>query len=155
MTLKSVKPLVFCRLGPIRVYIPRLGKGVGALEDSPEFSQGRVHFLPLPVCPGPTRSPCLLDDATAADAGGVRQQGARPPCKAHFPPGPRPAVAAIVPHMAGELQTVRLRRNHRMPVCCRVMRAAVAPDAGDVILGEPPSGQGASLTVRYVLPRPV
>ncbi len=45
-------------------------------------------------------------------------------------------------------------RNHRMPICCQVMRAALAPDAGDVILEEPPSGQGASLTIRYVLPRP-
>ena len=45
-------------------------------------------------------------------------------------------------------------RNHRMPVCCEVMRNALAPDAGDVVLEEPPSGQGASLTVRYVLPRP-
>ena len=45
-------------------------------------------------------------------------------------------------------------RNHRMPVCCEVMRGAFAPDAGDVIVEEPPSGQGASLTVRYVLPRP-
>lgn len=45
--------------------------------------------------------------------------------------------------------------NHRMPVCCQVMRGAYAPDAGDVILEEPPSGQGASLTIRYVLPQPV
>lgn len=45
-------------------------------------------------------------------------------------------------------------RNHRMPVCCEVMRGALAPDAGDAILDEPPSGQGASLTIRYVLPRP-
>jgi 5-methylcytosine-specific restriction protein A len=45
-------------------------------------------------------------------------------------------------------------RNHRMPVCCEVMRGAFAPDAGDLILEEPPSGQGASLTIRYVLPRP-
>lgn len=44
-------------------------------------------------------------------------------------------------------------RNHRMPVCCAVMRRALAQDAGDVILEEPPSGQGASLTIRYVLPR--
>jgi 5-methylcytosine-specific restriction protein A len=44
--------------------------------------------------------------------------------------------------------------NHRMPVCCQVMRAALALDAGDVIKAEPPSGQGASLTIRYVLPRP-
>jgi hypothetical protein len=46
-------------------------------------------------------------------------------------------------------------RNHRMPVCCEVMRGAFSPDAGDVILEEPPSGHGASLTIRYVLPRPV
>ncbi len=45
-------------------------------------------------------------------------------------------------------------RNHRMPVCCEVMRGAFASDAGDVIVEEPPSGQGASLTIRYVLPRP-
>lgn len=45
-------------------------------------------------------------------------------------------------------------RNHRMPACCGVMRAALAPDAGDVILEEPPSGQGACFTIRYVLPRP-
>ena len=43
--------------------------------------------------------------------------------------------------------------NHRMPVCCEVMRAAYAPDGGDIIVDEPPSGQGASLTIRYVLPR--
>lgn len=43
--------------------------------------------------------------------------------------------------------------NHRMPLCCRVMRDAVDRVAGDVILNEPPSGQGASLTIRYVLPR--
>ncbi len=45
-------------------------------------------------------------------------------------------------------------RNHRMPVCCEVMRGAFAPDVGDVILEEPTSGQGASFRIRYVLPRP-
>lgn len=45
--------------------------------------------------------------------------------------------------------------NHRMPVCCQVMRGAYAPDAGDVIVEERPSGQGATLTIRYVLPTPV
>jgi len=44
--------------------------------------------------------------------------------------------------------------NHRMPVCCEVMRGTLAPDAGDVILEQPPSGQGASLRIKYVLPRP-
>lgn len=43
--------------------------------------------------------------------------------------------------------------NHRMPMCCGVMRDVLAPDMGDVILEEPPSGQGARLTIRYVLPR--
>jgi 5-methylcytosine-specific restriction protein A len=43
--------------------------------------------------------------------------------------------------------------NHRMPMCCEVMRDAFAPDVGDAIVEEPPSGQGASLTIRYVLPR--
>jgi hypothetical protein len=42
--------------------------------------------------------------------------------------------------------------NHRMPICCAVMRGAYAQDAGDVIVEEPPSGQGATLTIRYVLP---
>jgi len=46
-------------------------------------------------------------------------------------------------------------RDHRVPVCCAVMKAAMATDYGDRVLPEPPSGQGASLTIRYVLPRPV
>ena len=45
--------------------------------------------------------------------------------------------------------------NHRMPNCCQVMRAAMAPDAGDRILQQPESGEGASVTIRYMLPRPV
>jgi len=44
-------------------------------------------------------------------------------------------------------------KNHRMPVCCEVMRRALATDAGDVVLEQPPNGQGARLTIRYVLPR--
>jgi hypothetical protein len=44
--------------------------------------------------------------------------------------------------------------NHRMPLCCSVMREAFNPRAGDVIVEEPPSGKGAKLTIRYVLPRP-
>ncbi len=46
-------------------------------------------------------------------------------------------------------------KDHRMPICCDVMRRALAADAGDVILEQPPRGQGASLTIRYVLPRPL
>jgi hypothetical protein len=42
--------------------------------------------------------------------------------------------------------------NHRMPVCCQVMRSEFKQDC-DIILEEPPSGQGASFTIRYKLPR--
>jgi hypothetical protein len=44
--------------------------------------------------------------------------------------------------------------KHRMPVCCCVMKEAISPESGDKVLNEPPSGQGSSLTIRYVLPRP-
>jgi len=43
--------------------------------------------------------------------------------------------------------------DHGMPICCSVMRSNMAPDAGDIVIAEPPSGQGASLTIPYVLPR--
>ena len=42
--------------------------------------------------------------------------------------------------------------DHRMPICCEVMRQAIA--ARDEIVDAPPSGKGARLTVRYRLPRP-
>jgi len=41
--------------------------------------------------------------------------------------------------------------NHRMPVCCSVMRQNMR--VGDTIVYEPPKGQGASLTIRYTIPR--
>lgn len=41
--------------------------------------------------------------------------------------------------------------NHRMPLCCYVMRKNMKPD--DAVLSEPPSGQGATLRIRYLLPR--
>jgi 5-methylcytosine-specific restriction protein A len=43
------------------------------------------------------------------------------------------------------------RNTQRMPVCCNVMRGAM--HRGDVIVSEPPKGQGATLTIRYELPR--
>jgi 5-methylcytosine-specific restriction protein A len=43
--------------------------------------------------------------------------------------------------------------DHRIPNCCRVMRGQLAIDYGDAVISEPPSGQGASLTIRYRLPR--
>lgn len=41
--------------------------------------------------------------------------------------------------------------NHRMPVCCSVMRKMMKRD--DKILSEPPKGQGATLKIRYYFPR--
>ena len=40
---------------------------------------------------------------------------------------------------------------HRMPVCCDVMLSAMG--AGDHILNQPPKRKGASLRIRYALPR--
>ena len=40
---------------------------------------------------------------------------------------------------------------HRMPVCCDVMNDEMMPD--DEILQAPPKGKGATLIVRYRLPR--
>ncbi len=41
--------------------------------------------------------------------------------------------------------------SHRMPVCCGVMYRLMK--SGDEILAAPPSGRGASLRIRYGLPR--
>ena len=41
--------------------------------------------------------------------------------------------------------------NHRMSICCSTMKNIMK--TGDKILNEPPSGQGASLIIRYKLPR--
>ena len=40
--------------------------------------------------------------------------------------------------------------DHRMPSCCEVLRAAMRP--GDTVVVSPPSGKGASLTIRFRLP---
>ena len=42
-------------------------------------------------------------------------------------------------------------RNHRMPLCCEIMKKNMK--TGDQILEQPPKGKGASLTIRYKLPR--
>ncbi len=39
--------------------------------------------------------------------------------------------------------------DHRMPVCCSVMRQEMG--RGDEVLDEPPKGAGASLTIAYLL----
>jgi len=42
-------------------------------------------------------------------------------------------------------------RNHRLPICCAVMKRNMKP--GDEILQQPPSGEGATLIIRFKLPR--
>lgn len=41
--------------------------------------------------------------------------------------------------------------NHQMPSCCDAMYEAQR--AGDTVLSRPPKGKGASLTIRFKLPR--
>jgi hypothetical protein len=41
--------------------------------------------------------------------------------------------------------------DHRMPICCNVMRKNMRN--GDEVLSEPPSGAGATLTIKYHFPR--
>lgn len=43
--------------------------------------------------------------------------------------------------------------DHRMPACCAVLRSEMVDDE-DRVVQEPQKRQGASLTVRYQLPRP-
>ncbi|MHB0966133.1 MAG: HNH endonuclease [Bellilinea sp.] len=42
-------------------------------------------------------------------------------------------------------------RNHRMPICCLVMRKNM--HSGDNILSSPPKGDGSTLVIRYRIPR--
>lgn len=41
--------------------------------------------------------------------------------------------------------------DHRMPICCEVMYNVMTPS--DEIVSQPESGKGASVVVRYKLPR--
>ena len=41
--------------------------------------------------------------------------------------------------------------DHRMPVCCDVMRRAMTPT--DEIVAQPARGKGPRLTIRYRMPR--
>jgi hypothetical protein len=45
-------------------------------------------------------------------------------------------------------------QNHRIPMCCHVMHVHLSEDWGDRLVDGPPSGQGASLRIRYRIPRP-
>lgn len=42
--------------------------------------------------------------------------------------------------------------DHRMRACCNAMYQAMQKDIGDITIEEPPSGQGANLTIKYILP---
>ena len=42
-------------------------------------------------------------------------------------------------------------KHHNLPTCCNVMTSAM--QSGDIVLAKPPKGRGATLTIRYVLPR--
>jgi len=87
-------------------------------------------------------------------------------------PGGRPTATAFRRALAGALDEatlsgaafldLRATDLHRrlggypgpqaaMATCCSVMRAAM--EADDVVLAAPPRGVGASLTIRYSLPR--
>lgn len=46
------------------------------------------------------------------------------------------------------------RTNNRMPLCCKCMRDKMRPDAGDRTIEAPPKGDGATLLIHYVIPRP-
>jgi hypothetical protein len=41
--------------------------------------------------------------------------------------------------------------RHRIPDCCQVMKRLM--ESGDTIVHSPPKGAGASLVIRYILPR--
>jgi len=62
--------------------------------------------------------------------------------------------ASFVDVTSGELYRMvggRTGRDHKMPGCCNAMTKAM--QSGDTILAKPPKGRGATLTIRYILPR--
>ena len=66
-----------------------------------------------------------------------------------------PSVEVNAGHLHRVLGGYTGPQNHRLPICCSVMRAEMDETLGDEITHEPGGGIGASLTIRYVLPRPV
>jgi 5-methylcytosine-specific restriction protein A len=66
-----------------------------------------------------------------------------------------PSVEVNAGHLHRVLGGYTGPQNHRLPICCSVMRAGMDESLGDEITREPSGGMGASLTIRYVLPRPV
>jgi hypothetical protein len=58
---------------------------------------------------------------------------------------------------AGELHTTvggYPGDQHRMPMCCQVMRTQASEGWGDLIVKECTTRKGATLRIRYRLPRP-
>ena len=69
------------------------------------------------------------------------------------------SAASSLGFVAVEVNAGKLHRKvggypgptHSMPMCCEVMRKRMTK--ADAIVTQPPRGNGASLTVRYQLPR--
>jgi 5-methylcytosine-specific restriction protein A len=53
---------------------------------------------------------------------------------------------------AGELHRIVSRDENRQPMACNAMRQLMR-EPRDQVTHKPPSGDGASLTIRYALPR--
>ena len=60
-----------------------------------------------------------------------------------------PYLETTSKHLAKAAGDVYPEPNHRMPVCCAVMKQEI--QEGDEIICVPPSGQGATLKIRYKL----
>ena len=67
------------------------------------------------------------------------------------------AGQSFVDVRAGDLHSAvggyppRVGSSHRMPMCCQTMRSAMR--RGDAIVAGPAKGNGASLVIRYLIPR--
>lgn len=77
--------------------------------------------------------------------------------KAQFASAARQGKSSITVN-AGELHRLvggyppTKQGSHAMPTCCDVMHQHYRP-GHDALISAPPSGRGASLTIRYTIPR--
>lgn len=159
------------------VLVPMYMSDCGTCADQCRYALGRYvdrdHFRVV-VLKGTGRNPSLDADAQLVRAaltelgfpgGGAwsQRRGMNvPPSRSDFETALQDILATAA--AAGQPSvTVKARelhiivggypgRNHRMPLCCQVMKDTMRP--GDVVLQSPPSGQGATLTIQYRLPRP-
>jgi hypothetical protein len=106
---------------------------ISRIEADAEWNEAAGLNTPLPDAPVANdfwlRLFDLFNDATSAGERSIDVQAGQLHKSAGWYPGP----------------------NHRMPMCCRVMRDEMQP--GDLVVAEPPKGAGASLVIRYFLPR--